>query len=247
LANESPIGVGSGGAALITAGIAIDFDMNDPFGGEGLHALMKGLTSSLSVGVGFENDFVEHVNGFVKALHEEHAHGIDVEIDRPDKRRIGLEFDGSQMDGAIKGIVDAMAAGSGESGFKFLAVRVGIELSSGGGKLDGRNVAALRRGELESSPGRGSLCLVIELKEVIAALRRAQEESTALAITEGGTESLRPNRRAHGSELIENDEIETIPAKRIGTVSTTERDSGTGSEKDSELLFGGAALPKGPR
>lgn len=83
-ADESPIGGGTGGAALIAAGIAIDFDGEGAIARERFGAFEEGLAGGVGIGVGLDDDFIKHVDAIAAALHEQHAHGIDVEIERPD-------------------------------------------------------------------------------------------------------------------------------------------------------------------
>jgi len=94
--DNGPIGVGGGGAFLVAAGVAKDVNLHGP-PGHGDHAVIdlnafeKRVAGSGGVGVG-EDDFVEDVDFIViGALHEEHAHGVDVEVDRPDDRAAELE------------------------------------------------------------------------------------------------------------------------------------------------------------
>ena len=239
IANESPIGIGGGGTALIAAGVAIDFDIDGAIVDEFLNALMKGIAGGVGIGVRLDDDFVENVDGIAAPLHEKHAHGIDVEIERPDERRGGDEAGRFEVNGAVEGVVDAMAASASESGFKFLMVSVGIEMR--GGRLDffGTNVSALSGSELESGPIGRVFGVFVEVVEVIAALRSADEESAALAIGESGTDDLGPSLRAHGSEFIEDDEIETVAAQRIGAVGPPHRDGGAADKLDGEFGFRG--------
>jgi len=89
LADECPIGSGAGGAALIAAGIAIDLHCKGASAGERLGALIEGLAGSLGIGVGLDYDFIKNINAVTATLHEQHAHGINVEIERPNDRQVG--------------------------------------------------------------------------------------------------------------------------------------------------------------
>ena len=81
--NNRPIRVYRGGAALVAAGVAIDLNLHAVWI-EGAGALVEGLARQFGIGVG-QNDFVKNVDHVTDALDEEHAHGIDVEIERPDE------------------------------------------------------------------------------------------------------------------------------------------------------------------
>ena len=53
-----------------------------------------GFAGALGIGVGLEDDFVEDPDCVADALEEEHAHGIDVEIEGPDDGIVRVEGDG---------------------------------------------------------------------------------------------------------------------------------------------------------
>ena len=74
----------------MATGIAIDFDRDgtDVVGDEGPSPLSRSIAGCFGVGGGLNDDFVEDVDAIVDALHEKHAHGIDVEIDGPDERMV---------------------------------------------------------------------------------------------------------------------------------------------------------------
>ena len=72
----------------------------------------KAIEKSLAGGFGMafaQDDFIEDLHSLIGALEEEHGHGIDVEIERPDEGIDGIEVGGADVDGAIKRIVDAIA------------------------------------------------------------------------------------------------------------------------------------------
>ncbi len=121
LADECPIGISGGGAALVAAGVAIDGDV-DVMGTEGAGASVKLLTGHFGVGSGFDDDLIENVDRIRTTLDEQHAHGIDVEIDGPDQGEVRIKFVGLNVKGSIKGVIDAIETSAGESGFKFLTV-----------------------------------------------------------------------------------------------------------------------------
>jgi hypothetical protein len=100
------------------------------------------------------HDLIEDVDALVYALHEKHAHGVDVEIDGPYERMVNLEAERLEMDSGIEGVVDAIAAGTSELGFKFLSIRVGIELAGGAAEFLGIDYATLCGGELKTPPNR---------------------------------------------------------------------------------------------
>ncbi len=137
---------------------------------------------------------------------------------------VDLEAERLKMDSGIEGVVDAIAASTGELGFKFLPIRFGIELAGGAAKFLGIDDATLRGGELKNRPigiGFGELEM---FKKVIAALGRADEESAAVAVSERGKKNLRPSLGTHGSEFIEYHKVEAIAAKRVGTVGAADGD-----------------------
>ena len=112
----------------MTTGVAVDFDGDgtNVVGDEGPSTLQESLAGGFGIGGGLNDNFVEDVDAIVDALHEKHAHGIDVEIDGPDKWVIKLKADGLQVDGAVEGVIHAIAASAGELGFKFLTIAFGI-------------------------------------------------------------------------------------------------------------------------
>lgn len=72
-ADESPVGGGSGGAALVATGIAIDVQGEwEVVGGdetvEGVQALDDGFAGAEGIGIGLENDFVEDIHRLANAL-----------------------------------------------------------------------------------------------------------------------------------------------------------------------------------
>lgn len=60
LANQRPICTGGGGAALVAAGISVDFNKK-AMCAESPSALVKGLTGEFSIGIRFNDDFIENV------------------------------------------------------------------------------------------------------------------------------------------------------------------------------------------
>jgi hypothetical protein len=101
---------------------------------EGFHAVEEGLASGLRVGVR-ENDLSKDLDNLSAALHEEHAHGVDIEIDGPDDGLEGLKTQRADMNVAVEGIVNAIAAGADEFSAEFLLVRLGVELARGAGQF----------------------------------------------------------------------------------------------------------------
>jgi len=85
--------------------------------------------------------------------------------------------------------------------------------------------------------------LLKQIEKVIATLRCTEKESVALVIAESGANDLRPSLVAHGGELIEYDEIETVAAERVGAIGSTDGDGGAVVEMDAEIGFGGTVTP----
>ncbi len=153
----------------MAAGVAIDVNLQLVFI-ELADALMKGLAAKPSVGVGLDDDFVEHIGGLAAALHEKHAHGIDVEVHRPNERKIGIKRYRLKVEFGIESVVNAIGSGGGEYGFKFLTERLLIKIGRGRGEFGGGDVAALGGGELESGPFGIGLRTFVEIVKMVAAL-----------------------------------------------------------------------------
>ncbi len=89
-ANLGPIGSRAGGAALVAAGVAVNAELQGRvtemdqlrIRGDALDQFAAGFFGG---GVGANDDFFEDVDVFVDFLQEEHAHGVDVEIEGPDE------------------------------------------------------------------------------------------------------------------------------------------------------------------
>ncbi len=245
--NEGPIGCRGGATPLMATGIAIDLELDSSVITEGLGALEERLACLDGIGVGLEDDFVENVNLFGMALHEERTHGIDVEIDGPDERKkLGVVYL-PNVDSAVECIIDTVQASAFEGGFKLLAEGLPVEIAGGGTELDCGDVSSLLGGELPDGPIGLGFGLLEAIEKVIAALRRTNEQSTAVAIGKGGTEDLGPALRANGSEFVENDKIEAATAEGIGPVGTLEAQDGARGESDGELGFRRLFLPKRTR
>lgn len=247
-ADESPIGGGAGGAALVAAGISVDVQCQwEVMGGdetvEEVETLDDGFAGAEGIGIGLENDFVEDIHSLANALQQEHAHGIDIEIDRPDDGIVGIKRDRLHVLGWIEGIVGAIAAGGGEFGFEFLAEGSGIEFMGGGGEFGGIDVSSLSGGELEGGPIGGGLGIFETLVKVIATFGGADEEGAALAVSECGANDFEPNLGTEGGALIKDDEVETVATEGFGIVGSTDSDGRAGECLDTELGFGGALGP----
>ena len=98
LFNNGPVRLCSASAALIAAGVAIEFhgERTLPYGHPGVMdhgALKKKLTGGLGMGFGFNDNFFEHMDGVFDFLHQEHAHRVDVEIERPDEGPHNVEVE----------------------------------------------------------------------------------------------------------------------------------------------------------
>jgi hypothetical protein len=107
-------------------------------------------------------------------------------------------------------VIDTVAAGAFERGFKLLTEGLLVEIAGGGEEFGLGDVSSLLRGELPDSPIGLRFSLFEAIEEVIAALRRTNEESAALAIGEGGTEDVGPTLGMDGGELVDNDKIEAV-------------------------------------
>ncbi len=235
-------------AALVAAGISVDVQCQwEVMGGdetvEEVETLDDGFAGAEGIGIGLENDFVEDIDGLANALQQEHAHGIDIEINRPDDGIVGIKGDRLHVLGWIEGIVGAIAGGGGEFGFEFLAEGIGIEFMGGGGEFGGIDVSSLCGGELEGSPIGSGLGIFETLVEMIATFGSADEEGAALAVGEGGANDFEPDLGTEGGALIEDDEIETVAAEGFGIVGSTDSDGRAGECLDTELGFGGALGP----
>ena len=119
VADDGPIGSTGGGAAMSTAGIAIDVDLQRTL--KVGHAFvefvgtnLKSLAGGFGIGIGADDDFFDDVDDVFDALHEEHAHGVDVEIERPDERMQAVEADGVDVVFAMEGVIDAVLGDSVE-------------------------------------------------------------------------------------------------------------------------------------
>ncbi len=245
LTDESPIGIGARGAALIAAGVAVDFDFERALMvGHGLgqleSAFVKGLAGGFGVGGGFNDDLFENVNGVGDALHKEHTHGIDVEIERPDERMQIFKAEFANVSGAIKGVVDAIEVMGGESGFKFLAVGFRIELAGGTHEFVVSDEAALGGGELKGLPIGISFGEFELGEEVIVAFGSADEEGAAFPVGKRGAEDFVPGFGAMGGEFIHDEEIDARTAEGIGIEGAGDEESGVPGEIDAELGFVGA-------
>jgi hypothetical protein len=175
--------LGGGGALLVATGIAINVDLHGiqmagKFLEENLEAFLSGLAGRFGIGVG-DNDFINDVDDVALALDEEHAHGVDVEIEGPDDLLQGVEEQGRDVDGAIEGVVDAMAVGADEFRAVFLLVRGGIEFAGGVGNFVFGDDAALGGGELKGLPVRIVVGVFETFVEVIHALGGTDEEGAA--------------------------------------------------------------------
>ncbi len=228
MANNGPIGGGGRGAVLVAAGVAVDFDIEGALvGGDQFvlrgKAVQKRRTGFFGVAA-FENDFVEDMNDVADALSDEHAHGIDVEVDGPNEGAHVIELEGLDVGFAIEGVVDLVAAAADELAFELLAERVGIEMGGRMGNFGGFDEVALSGGELEGGPVRigSAFGELEEIVEMVVAFGSADEDSSALAIGEGGIDSLGPDLGTHGGELIEDHEVEAVATEGVGTIGASE-------------------------
>ncbi len=91
--DDSPVGVSPRGAVLVAGGVAIDVEFERAAAiieqvVVKVGTLEKAFARESGVGGGANDNFFQNVNDFVLLLHEEHAHGVDIEIDGPDERQI---------------------------------------------------------------------------------------------------------------------------------------------------------------
>ena len=190
-----------------------------------------------------QDDFVKDLDDLFGALDEEHGHGIDVEIERPDEGIGGIEGDEAEVEGGVEGVVDAMAARADEFGRVLLTVGIGIEFAGGAEEFGIRDPAAIGGGELEGLPVGIVLGVREVFVEVIAAFGRADEEGAAFAVTEGGTKDFGPGCGFHGREFVEDEEIEADAAERVGLEGTVDDERGAVREMNAEFAFAGAFQP----
>ena len=83
---------------------------------------------------------------------------------------------------AVEIFVDAIIAQTGKLSQDFATVAFGRHVAGHVFQLGGRDDLALRSGEMERSPIDGGEGAFIGVEEVIAALRRADEEGAAEAV-----------------------------------------------------------------
>ena len=196
------------------------------------------MASGLGVAIA-ENDFVEDVDDVIDLLCQDHAHGTDVEIESPHEGVVRIEGDVADVEVAIEGIVDAMNAGVDKLRAEFLVVGFGVKFAGGAGEFGAGDEEAFGSGELEGLP----LGVVVGVFEVfvkmIAAFRRTDEESAAMAIGEGGAKDFAPGFGFDGGEFVEDEKIEADAAEGIRIVCAVDDDGGTVGEIDAALGFVG--------
>ena len=126
---------------MTAAGVAIDVHLqrtlkvgNDLV--EFVGAQEKGLAGGFGVGVRTDDDFFEDMDDVFDALHEERAHRVDIEIERPDEWAKTIEADGVQVVIGMEGVIDAV----GDDGVELSAVLAakGIFVGTVGDTLDFR-------------------------------------------------------------------------------------------------------------
>ena len=158
---------------------------------------------------------------------------------------IKLKTDGLEMDGGIKGVINAIAASAGEFGFEFLTITFGIEEASGAAEFVSIDHTTLRCGELKSSPIGIGFRVFEVIEEMIVTFGSTDEESAAVAVTERGIEDFRPSFGPHRGEFIKDDEVEAVATERVGTVGATDGDGGAECEVNGEVGLGGEFGPIG--
>ncbi len=229
--DEVPVGGSGGGSALMAGGVAVDLDLENSVGATdrfevGFDVLDEDSASFLgSAAVGANSDFGEDIDVVVNSLHDEHAHGIDVEIDRPDERGGEFEVGVADVGFAVEREIGAVLPDGGELGFEFLAVGIGVGGAADGFQFGFVNDAALFGGELVGSPlvgiGLGEFEVVVEM---VAAFWSAEEEGAAFAVGESGVEALRPDVGFEIGSFVEDDEIETVAAQVVRVEAAMDND-----------------------
>ena len=86
-------------------------------------------------GVGADGNFIEDKDVVTDSLHEEHAHGIDVEVEGPDERGGHFKADVADVGFAVESEIGAVVSDDGELSFKFLAESVVVHFAAGGIEL----------------------------------------------------------------------------------------------------------------
>ncbi len=242
IADDLPVGSGTGGAAMAAAGIAVNFYGEGALEAgelpiERLGTFVEELAGGLSRGFGLDDQLIKNVDVFANALQEEHAHGIDVEIERPDEGIGRSELDGLHVAGRIKGMIDAMGARHGELAFELTLENFRIEIARGVGEFFLIHQATLRGGELKDLPSGLGFGLLDEVVEMIAAQWSADEEDTAFAVGQSGAENVGPDAGFERGELVEDEEIYADAAEVVRFEGAVEADDGAVNEVDAGGFF----------
>ena len=85
-----------------------------------------------------------------------------------------------------------------------------------------------------------------EFVEMIAAFGRADEESAALTVGQGGADDFGPNCGLHRSAFVQDDEIETAATETIGFEGAIDDDGGIADEINAKRRFAGSFGPMRP-
>ena len=92
-------------------------------------------------------------------------------------------------------------------------------------KLLNREQAAVVCAQAHGEPVVRLLCVSVDVPELVAALRRADEHRPALPIAERRPDDLGPYRRPHVRELVHDDAVEEQAPQAIGVVRAVEPDA----------------------
>ena len=201
-------------------------------------ALKKGTTGVFGgAGVGADDDFFEDMDIVTMFLHEEHAHRVNIEIERPDERQGRFETNFEDVCFEIEGEIGTVVADGGELGFKFAAEDVGIHFAAGGFELGLLDKAAFFGSELKGRPvgvGFGEFEVVIEM---VAAFGGTDEEGAALAVGERGAQDVGPSVGFEVGDFVEDDEIEAVATQGLGIKRAFEDDGGIVFQVDAAFGF----------
>src|SRR5438874_13331492 len=125
-----------------------------------LSPIQKRFASRGRVGIG-QNNFVQNIDRIAHPLRHYRAHGVDIEIDRPDQRYSGLIPTLEHISAALESVIYTPLPQMLKTGVKLLPITTLIEFPSRIGQFLSGNVSALFGRELEGSPIRLRLRAVI--------------------------------------------------------------------------------------
>ena len=134
--------------------------------------------------------------------------------------------------------------GGVERAFELLRVLLLGEIAPRQRELAVGNEPGVARLEHHGEPALLPLRAPPQLEEGVAALRRADEDSPALAVGECGADDLRPHARIHVGVFVEHDAVEIDAAHGIGIVGAVEPHLAAFGIIDPQLaLVHGGAVP----